>query len=209
VNALCWQRTLDGDFAEIVALLSELAGSEATGVTVLEPQLLEQLRPSAAGALALRTLEEDLQRLWQRGVEPELNLVVEYSRDDAASVLPTDVYSFHADRAPVEVDTWLCTYYGAPTEGLRNDEAQLRVDIPATRAALRELFGEPEGAAFEAFLRDHSYDLHFAPNTAATPWPFTVGCLWRVAVSWPGALVPPCIHRAPSTSSGTRLLLIG
>jgi hypothetical protein len=37
-----------------------------------------------------------------------------------------------------------------------------------------------------------------------------VGNLWRIAIEYPGCLVPPCIHRAPATPSGPsqRLLLI-
>jgi hypothetical protein len=154
-------------------------------------------------------MKADLQRLQAHGLEPELNWITDYPRDEAASVIATDVYSFHVDRAPVEVDTWLCTYYGVPTEGLRNEDALLRSAVPATRRALLEQFGGIEGAGFEQFLRENSYDLHYFPQPAALPWSFGVGCLWRVAVSWPGSVVPPCIHRAPNEELGAgRLLLI-
>lgn len=124
--------------------------------------------------------------------------------------MPVDVYSFHADSAPVAAETWLCTYAGAPSEGLRNDEALRRVDIPATRAELLRCFGGPDGDDFREFLRDHCYDLHYAPTANARPFSFGVGNLWRIAVEYPGSPVPPCIHRAPATLPGQppRLLLI-
>lgn len=209
VNALCWPRVLEGDFEELVQLVVQETG-QPSGVTALDDALLSRLRPSAEGALALHHMQEDLRRLNDRGLEPELNCVRGYSRAEPTALVATDVYSFHADRAPFEVDTWLCTYHGAPTEGLRNDQALARVADDATRKALLGEFGAGEGEAFEDFLRDNSYDLHFAQAEGATPWSFGVGCLWRVAVLWPGALVPPCIHRAPRDEpSSTRLLLIG
>lgn len=209
INALCWPRVLEGDFEELVQLVVQETG-QPSGVTALDDALLSRLRPSAEGALALHHMQEDLRRLNARGLEPELNCVSGYSRAEPTALVATDVYSFHADRAPFEVDTWLCTYHGAPTEGLRNDQALARVADDATRKALLGEFGAEEGEAFEDFLRDNSYDLHFAQAEGATPWSFGVGCLWRVAVLWPGALVPPCIHRAPRDEpSSTRLLLIG
>lgn len=49
---------------------------------------------------------------------------------------PVDTYvqSFQVDSATAEADTWLCTYFGPASEGLRNDEARRRVDIAARRA---------------------------------------------------------------------------
>ena len=122
----------------------------------------------------------------------------------------TDVFSFHADSAPVEADTWLCTYHGLPSEGLRNDEAHRRVDIPATRAELLKLFGGDDDADFRAYLKENCYDLHYAAVPEARPFSFGLGNLWRIAVDYPGSPVPPCIHRAPATLPGQppRLLLI-
>ena len=74
-------------------------------------------------------------------MQPVLNCIRDYPRDENPGPVPTDVFSFHADSATVEAGTYLCTYYGAPSEGLRNDEAQRRVDIPATRAELLRRFG--------------------------------------------------------------------
>jgi hypothetical protein len=109
-----------------------------------------------------------------------------------------------------EADTWLCTYHGAPSEGLRNDEAQRWVDLPETRAALLKEFGGADDGKFLDYLEENCYDLHYAPAAGARPFSFGLGSLWRIAVDYPGSAVPPCIHRAPQTQPGDppRLLLI-
>lgn len=204
VNALCWERTLMGDFAEVA---QALAGR--SGVSALDDADLRELRLSVAGERAVDEMLRDVESLRELELAPELNHVTEYPRDDASAVVATDVYSFHVDRAPFEVDTWLCTYYGAASEGLRNEDARARVDDDVTRAALLHEFGGPEGPAFYEFLRENSYDLHYQMHPGAAPWSFGVGHLWRVATAWPGSPVPPCVHRAPADRSGPgRLLLI-
>jgi len=71
------------------------------------------------------------------------------------------------------------------------------------------LFGGSDDAEFLAFLREHHFDLHYAPLPGARPFSLGVGNLWRLAVRYPGSRVPPCIHRAPQESGGIpRLLLI-
>jgi hypothetical protein len=215
VNAVCWPRSLDGDFAEIAALCrTRSAASDSQGVTLLDPLELSKTTSSPSGRRALRVLEDDLSRLAERDLEPVLNCVTHYRRDDSG-LLPTDVYSFHADRCPVEVDTWLCTYHGEPTQGLRNDQAVQKITDPVTQRALRHAFARLQSTdrtpreSFEQFVRSYNYDLHFAPVEGATPWSFGLGWLWRVAVSWPGSSVPPCLHRAPNDSPNRpRLLLI-
>ncbi len=205
VNALCWPRTLPGDFAEVVERLGPIEGIEA-----LDEKRLRALVVSGAGRAAIDVLLEDLQRLRSRDLDPVLNCIHGYPRDEAAEVVRTDVYSFHADSAPVQADTYLCTYYGAASEGLRNDEARRRVDIAATRAELLERFGGSDDADFRAHLAENCYDLHYAPAPGARPFSFGLGNLWRIAVEYPGSPVPPCIHRAPDTAAGDspRLLLI-
>ena len=205
VNALCWPRILPGDFGEVVELLG--AGE---GIVAIDDERLASLPVSAAGQAAIDLLLEDQRRLRDHDRDPVLNCIHGYPRDEIPGPVPTDVFSFHADSAPVEADTWLCTYHGSASEGLRNDEAQRRVDVPETRAELLRLFGGEEGADFREYLSAHSYDLHYAQVPQASPFSFGLGNLWRIAVAWPGSLVPPCIHRAPDTLPGEppRLLLI-
>ncbi len=205
VNALCWPRTLPGDFGEVVEKLG--AG---TGIVTLDDARLLSLPVSAAGRVAIGILLEDARLLREHERDPVLNCIHGYPRDEEAGPVLTDVFSFHADSAPVEADTWLCTYHGPASEGLRNDEARRRVDSPETRAELLRLFGGEDDDDFREYLCDHCYDLHYAPVPKARPFSFGVGHLWRIAVDWPGCLVPPCIHRAPETRPGEppRLLLI-
>ncbi|MFZ4765563.1 MAG: hypothetical protein ACOYMN_11465, partial [Roseimicrobium sp.] len=115
-----------------------------------------------------------------------------------------------ADSATVAADTYLCTYHGRTSEGLRHEEALRRVDIPETRAALLALYGGEDDAGFRDYLHENCYDLHYAPLALAQPFAFGVGNLWRIAVEYPGSPVLPCLHRAPETRPGDapRLLLI-
>lgn len=205
VNALCWPRVLVGDFAEVAGRLGP-----GEGIATLDEGLLTNLPVSAAGRAAIEVMLNDLRLLRAHNLDPVLNYIHGYPRDEAPGPVPTDVFSFHADSAPVAAETWLCTYHGPASEGLRNDEAQPRVDIPETRAALLRDFGGEEGSTFREYLHDQCYGLHYAPLPNATPFSFGVGHLWRIAVDWPGNPVPPCIHRAPTTPPGAapRLLLI-
>lgn len=205
VNALCWSRALRGDFSEVVEKLGP--GAE---IMTIEEERLTRLDVSAAGQMAIEILREDLRRLREAARDPVLNCIRQYPRDEAAAPVATDVFSWHVDSAPVEADTWLCTYHGAASEGLPNEEAQRRTDISETRAELLKFLGmEEDGAEFREALREHCFDLHYAARPQARPYSFGVGNLWRIAVDWPGSPVPPCIHRAPETLPGEpRLLLI-
>ena len=128
VNALCWERTLLGDVGEVV---DQLGGG--VGITMLDGARVRGVTVSAAGRVAIDQMLEDLRLLREHELDPVLNCIHGYPRDEDAGPVVTDVFSFHADSAPVETDTWRVTYHGLPSEGLRNDEAQLRVDVPATR----------------------------------------------------------------------------
>lgn len=205
VNALCWERQLEGDFAEIVRLLGP-----GEGIRTIEEAQLRSLPASAAGRSAIATLLADQHRLRALDLDPALNCLHGYPRDESAGPVPTDVFSFHADSAPVEADTWLCTYHGPPSEGLRNEEARRRVDAPGTRAELLQAFGGADDEAFRTYLSEHCYDLHYEPLPGAQTFSFGVGHLWRIALAWPGSPVPPCVHRAPDHSPRhpPRLLLI-
>ncbi len=205
INALVWERSLPGDFGEVVERLG--AGE---GIVTLEESQLLSLPVSAAGRAAIEVLLADLQLLREHELAPVLNCIHDYPRDEQSGPVVTDVFSFHADSATVKTDTWLCTYHGAPSEGLRNEEAQRRADIPATRAELLQLYGGDDDSGFREFLNENCYDLHYAAVPQAHPFSLGLGNLWRIAVDWPGCSVPPCIHRAPEKLPGQppRLLLI-
>ena len=207
INALCWPRTLRGDFHEVV---EHLIADQ--GITTLDDARLRGLPLSLAGRAAVDCLLEDQRLLREHGLSPILDLIHGYPRDEEGAPVPTDVYSFHVDSATTEADTWLCTYHGPASEGLRNDEARRRVDIPETRAELLKAFGgeDSDSDDFLEYLSENCYDLHYAPLPQAQPFSFGLGNLWRIAVEYPGSPVPPCIHRAPETVSGDppRLLLI-
>ena len=205
INALCWQRTLSGDFGEVVEHLNI-----SEGITTLDDSRLNSLPVSAAGRAAVEILIEDQRLLRAHGLSPILDCIHGYPREDEPGAVPTDVYSFHADSATAEADTYLCSYNGPASEGLLNDEAQRRVDILETRAELLKGFGGADNEDFLEYLNENCYDLHYAAIANAQPFSFGVGNLWRIAVDYPGCPVPPCIHRAPLTLPGQppRLLLI-
>ncbi len=205
VNALCWQRELPDGFGEVVEAIG--AGE---GIASLDEPTLQSLIVSATGRAAIAVLIEDLRLLRDRGLSPLLDCIHGYPRDEEPGPVPTDVYSFHADSATVEADTYLCTYYGATSEGLRNEDAQRRVTIPSTRTELLTRFGGADDDEFQEYLKENCYDLHYAALPAARPFVFGLGNLWRIAIDYPGSPVPPCIHRAPENVPGQlpRLLLI-
>jgi hypothetical protein len=214
VNALCWPRELPGDFAEIVDRLGP-----GEGINPVDDERLLALELSPAGQIARRILLEDQQRLREHGLEPVLDCIHGYQREeDESAIVPTHVYSFHADSAPVEADTWLCTYLGASSEGLRNDQARRRIEVPETRARLLQAWRDDpgggvaaeDGAEFREYLAENCFDLHYAPDPGALLFTFGVGHLWRIAIEHPECPVPPCIHRAPETLPGDppRLLLL-
>lgn len=208
-NALCWPRTLAGDFGEVARRLAP-----PEGLRVITAGDLHTLTLSPAGRIAADLMLEDLRRLDALGHEPVLNCITSYPRDERGLAISTDVMSFHVDRSPIHVDTWLCTYHGQPSEGLDNDEAQRRIDAAEVRATLRSQFDNqfPDDGFedFDEFVREGAFDLHYRANEDAEPFSFGVGNLWRIAVLWPGSPVPPCIHRAPLAGPGyePRLLLI-
>lgn len=203
VNALCWTRKLTGDFAEIVNKIKLNRNIE-----VLEPEKLLALELSEQGQLAREILFNDLELLTAYGASPTLNLIKYYERDDAQAFFPTDVYSFHVDHSPVPTDTFLCTYYGEPSEILPNVQAEQKVLVPEIREELKKLYGGREDG-FEAFLTEHFFELHYQPKQETQPLSLGIGNLWKLAVNHPQSKVLPCIHRAPKEKTGeTRLLMI-
>ena len=205
INALCWPRTLPGNFREVV----EGLGTDE-GIVTVEEACLEALSLSDTGKIARDILLEDQQALRAFDLQPSLDCVHGSPREAPEGLFHTDVHSFHVDTATGAADTYLCTYVGASSEGLRNDEAQRRVDIPETRAELLRPYGGEDAADFLVSLAEPIYDLHYAPLPGSRPFSFGLGNLWRIAILYPSSPVPPCIHRAPLTLPGmpARLLLI-
>lgn len=204
INALCWRRDLDGDFAEVTAALAV-----NRGITPLPAETLRQLSLSAEGRRAVACMIDDFNRLAALGLQPSLDCVNGYPHPPAPWPLRTDVCSFHADSATVETDTYLCTYHGASSWGLPNDEAVRRIDHPDSRAALLQAYGGADDAAFHQWLEENFHSLHYDPKPGAQPYSFGRSHLWRIATLWPDCPVPPCIHRAPDpVPDEKRLLLI-
>ena len=202
-NAICWQRNLNGDFKEVVAQLQLKENITDIGI-----EELLALTLSNDGAAARAILLNDIKLLTDFGASPSLNLIKNYQRDDELDFISTDVYSYHVDRSPIATDTFLCTYFGASSEILPNNQVEQKTLIPEIREKLRDLYDGTE-PTFEDFLETYFFDLHYQPKPNANPVNLGKGHLWKLAVDHPKQQVLPCVHRAPVETEGEyRLLLI-
>ncbi|WP_407303861.1 DUF1826 domain-containing protein [Acinetobacter sp.] len=202
-NARCWSRNLMGDFKEIVDRLHL-----KENITEVSCEDLLALQLSEQGQRARETILNDIQLLTDFGASPCLNLVQHYQRDDECDFIATDVYSYHVDRSPIATDTFLCTYHGAASDILPNDQAKQKILIPELREKLKALYDGPE-SGFDDFLAEYFFDLHYQPKPHAQPINLGNGHIWRLAVDHPMQQVVPCIHRAPIENEDEyRLLLI-
>lgn len=202
-NALCWHRNLEGDFEAIVRKLPL-----KENITVLSLKDLQALELSERGDMARNIILHDFKLLADIGASPTLNLLKCYERDEEFEFISTDVYSFHVDRSPIATDTFLCTYYGAASDIIANHQATQKILVPEIREKLSQLH-EGSAEAFEDFLKDNYFDLHYQAHPEASVTNLGVGHLWRLAVDHPKQTVLPCIHRAPIENEGEfRLLLI-
>jgi len=202
-NAICWKRELLGNFEEIVQKITV-----HENIQEIEPAALLALRLSEEGQLARQIILQDIVLLEAYGAAPVLNIIKCYERDDDNLVFPTDVYSFHVDRAPIATDTFLCTYHGAASDILPNAQAVQKILLPEMRAELEKI-ATAAGEEFEAFVKDNSFDLHYQALPQASPMNLGLGHLWKLAVDHPTSRTLPCIHRAPKeTDEKYRLLLI-
>ena len=203
MNALCWYRNLKGNFKEIV---DQLQLKE--NITEVYPEDLLSLQLSEKGNMAREIILNDLQLLADFGASPSLNLLKCYERDDEFDFISTDVYSYHVDRSPIATDTFLCTYHGAASDIISNEQAEQKILISEIRKKL-ELLHDGPSEDFENFLKENYFDLHYQAQPNATPINLGLGHLWRLAVDHPKQEVLPCIHRAPIENEGEyRLLLI-
>ncbi|MDN5413871.1 MAG: DUF1826 domain-containing protein [Lactococcus raffinolactis] len=203
INAICWNRDLLGDFKEIVSKL-ELKEN----ITEVSTEDLLALQLSEKGILARDIILNDIQLLTDFGASPSLNLLKNYERDQDLDFISTDVYSYHVDRSPIETDTFLCTYHGAASDIISNDQVEQKILIPEIREKLKALHDGPE-TEFETFLQEYFFDLHYQPKPNSEPVNLGSGHLWRLAVDHPTQQVLPCVHRAPVEKDGEyRLLLI-
>ncbi|QNN44387.1 DUF1826 domain-containing protein [Pedobacter roseus] len=203
LNAICWYRNLVGDFSEIVSKLQ--LKENLTEVSIED---LHALQLSEEGSMAREIILNDLLLLTDFGASPSLNLIKNYQRDEELDFISTDVYSYHIDRSPIGSDTFLCTYYGAASEILANNQVEQKILVPEIRQKLKELHDGPE-ADFESFLTEHYFDLHYQPKPDAVLVNLGLGHLWRLAVDHPEKQALPCVHRAPTEKNGEyRLLLI-
>jgi len=203
INAICWNRDLLGDFKEIVSKL-ELKEN----ITEVSTEDLLALQLSEKGILARDIILSDIQLLTDFGASPSLNLLKHYERDQDLDFISTDVYSYHVDRSPIETDTFLCTYHGAASDIISNDQVEQKILIPEIREKLKALHDGPE-TEFESFLQEYFFDLHYQPKPNSEPVNLGSGHLWRLAVDHPTQQVLPCVHRAPIEKDAEyRLLLI-
>lgn len=202
-NAMCWNRNLQGNFEEIVSLLSL-----QDNITEVDNEDLLALKLSASGLVARDTIIKDLQLLTDFGASPALNLIRNYDRDEEFDFISTDVYSYHVDQSPIATSTFLCTYFGAASNIVPNHQATQKIAIPEIREKLKKFYSGTEDE-FEDFLVDNYFDLHYQPEPDADFISLGTGNLWKLAVDHPGQKVLPCIHCAPKENDGEyRLLLI-
>jgi len=202
INALSWKREIEGNYEEIVNVFDF-----EENIIEIDPSDLKNLTLSKAGNKAQNTILNDYELLQDQGASPVLNIIKYYEEDTSFPFFPTDVYSYHVDRSPVATNTFLCTYFGSPSELIPNEQAIQKITIPEIREKLLTLFkGKP--TEFETFLREHFFDLHYQTKPNTLPIQAETGHVWRLAVDHPSSKVLPCVHRAPRENGKKRLLLI-
>jgi hypothetical protein len=56
-----------------------------------------------------------------------------YEQDDELDFSSTDEYSFYVNRSPIATNTFLCTYHGAASDIIANEQPKQKVLIPEIR----------------------------------------------------------------------------
>ena len=203
VNAIGLLRNTEANFKEIVDKF--LTEEDIIEISIADLDLLEL---SDSGVKAKNMIKDDYNNLLEAGCQPTLNLINKYMKDDEFDFISTDVYSFHVDRSPIPTSTILCTYYGASSDIISNDEVVQKILVPEIRKNLNQLYDENDGS-FEDFLEDNFFDLHYQELPNANPINLGNINIWRLAVDNPYQNVKPCVHRAPIENiNEPRLLLI-
>ena len=83
VNALCWERTLPGDYAEVITKLGP-----GEGIVPLDDERLRALDLSLTGRLAAEAMLADQQLLRDHELAPSLNCVYDCVRGTDAGTVP-------------------------------------------------------------------------------------------------------------------------
>ncbi len=170
LNALCWPRVLAGNFGQVVDEL----GRSNDGVVKIDERMLARLALAADGKLAAEAMRTDLQRLRELDLEPELNCITAYPRDPGT--VPTDVYSFHVDEAPIE-NRHLVVYllWTRERRVAQHDQALACLEIEALKNALWQQFRGSDATAFDTYVKEHSYHLHYRAKPGARPGLLVLG----------------------------------
>jgi len=203
VNAIGWIRQSDANFKEIVDQLKLF--EDITEITIED---LNALNLSSHGINARNIIIQDFNDFSNTGHSPSLNLLKKYPTDNEFDFISTDVYSFHVDRSPEPTDTILCTYYGASSDIIANENAIKKIEIPEVREKLFQLYDDIS-ITFEEFLVDNYFDMHYECLSKEEIINLGNVHIWRLAVDHPYLEVRPSIHRAPRENPNElRLLLI-
>lgn len=202
INAICFNRILEGNFAEIVSKL-ELKDN----ITEISLEDLSALALSSEGSKARNIMLNDYKLLSDFGASPSINFLKSYEKDDELDFISTDVYSFHVDHSPIETSTFLCTYFGESSDILPNNEALRQIDIPEIRKKLQKIY-DVNDDNFDDFAKENFFDLHYQEKPNSTPINLGIGHIWRLSCESPNQEVLPCIHRAPVEKNQLRLILI-
>lgn len=202
INAICFNRILEGNFDEIVSKL-ELKHI----ITEVSLEDLVALELSSEGSKARNIMLNDYELLSNFGASPSINLLKSYEKDDELHFISTDVYSFHVDHSPIETSTFLCTYFGESSDILPNNEALRQIDISEVREKLQKIY-DIDDDNFDVFAKENFFDLHYQAKPNSTPINLGIGHIWRLSCESPNQKVLPCIHRAPAEKNQLRLMLI-
>ena len=102
----------------------------------------------------------------------------------------------------MSTSTILCTYFGASSDLIPNEEVTQKIKIPANCAELLKVYDGEEGQGFEDFLTEYFFDLHYQPIPNAQTRSLSIGHIWKLAINHPESTVLPRIHRAPIENKG-------